>query len=232
MKYKNLAFIFARGGSKGLPGKNIKLLGNKPLIAWSIESALAVNSIHSVYVSTDSQKIADIAARYGAKIPFIRPKNLANDESPEWLSWKHALEFYKENNEGKLPDKIISIPTTAPLRNPEDIQNCIDEYEKGEVEAVITVVKSSRSPYFNMVKKNQDGYVELGIQSSSKIARRQDVPEMYDVTTVAYVANPSFVLSSNGIFDGRIRQVIVPEERAIDIDNAFDFRLAESLINV
>lgn len=230
MNDRNLAFIFARGGSKGLPKKNIKLLGDKPLIAWSIECALAVKSIHSVYVSTDCQEIAEVAIKYGAKIPFIRPKHLASDESPEWLSWKHALEFYQENNEGNLPNKIISIPTTAPLRSSGDIQNCIEEFEKGEVDAVITVTKSSRNPYFNMVKKNKDGYIELGIKSNSKIARRQDVPEMYNVTTVAYVASPKFVLSSNGIFDGKIREVIIPEERAIDIDNHYDFKLAEYLI--
>jgi CMP-N-acetylneuraminic acid synthetase len=232
MKDKNFAVIFARGGSKGLPDKNIKLFGDKPLIAWSIESALALESIESVYVSTDSKKIAKIAEQYGAKVPFIRPKDLASDESPEWLSWKHAIEFYKEKNQGNLPNKIISIPTTAPLRDSSDIQKCINEYEKGNVDVVVTSTESLRSPYFNMVVERENGYVKLPMKDYIGISRRQDSPKMYDITTVAYVADPKFVLSSNGIFDGRVRQVIIPRERAIDIDTLIDFKFAESLIQI
>ena len=227
MNDKNLAFIFARGGSKGLPGKNIKFLGNKPLIAWSIESALAVESIHSVYVSTDCKKIAEIATKYGAKVPFIRPKNLASDDSPELLSWKHALEFYQANNDGSLPNKIISIPATAPLRTPLDIQNCIEKFEKEEVDAVITVTESSRNPYFNMVKENSNGLIDLLMQPSKKLTRRQDAPEVYDVATVAYVARPEFIMKYQSIFAGRVAAVHVPLERAIDIDTISDFKMAE-----
>lgn len=227
MNDKNLAFIFARGGSKGLPGKNIKFFGNKPLIAWSIERALAVESILSVYVSTDCKEIAEISTKYGAKVPFIRPKYLASDESPELLSWKHALEFYQENNDGSLPNKIISIPATAPLRSPKDIQNCIEKFEKEEVDMVITVTESSRNPYFNMVKENSNGQIDLLIQPSNKITRRQDAPAVYDVATVAYVARPEFIMKCKSIFDGRVNAVHVPQERAIDIDTLMDFKMAE-----
>jgi len=88
-----VAVIFARGGSKGLPGKNLRILGDKPLIAWSIEHAKAVRRIDRVIVSTDSTEIAQVALKYGAEVPFIRPSDLAQDDSPEWLSWKHALNF-------------------------------------------------------------------------------------------------------------------------------------------
>ena len=231
MNDKNLAFIFARGGSKGLPGKNIKVLGNKPLIAWSVESALAVESIPAVYVSTDSKEIAEIATKFGAKVPFIRPKHLASDESPELLSWKHALEFYQENNDGSLPDKIISIPATAPLRSPLDIQNCIEKFEKEEVDAVITVTESSRNPYFNMVKENSNGHLDLLMQPSNKITRRQDAPSVYDVATVAYVARPEFIMKCKSIFDGRVSAVHVTQERAIDIDTLMDFKMAEFFLS-
>ncbi len=227
MDDKNLAFIFARGGSKGLPKKNIKLLGNKPLIAWSIESALAVESILSVYVSTDCGEIAEIATKYGAKVPFIRPEHLASDESSELLSWKHALEFYQENNDGSLPNKIISIPATAPLRSPLDIQNCIEKFEKEEVDAVITVTESSRNPYFNMVKENSNGNIDLLMQPSNNFTRRQDAPVVFDVATVAYVARPEFIMKCKSIFEGRVRAVHVPLERAIDIDTLMDFKRAE-----
>jgi CMP-N-acetylneuraminic acid synthetase len=224
---KNLAFIFARGGSKGLPGKNIKLLAKKPLIAWSIESALSVDSIDNVYVSTDCNKIAEVAIKYGAKVPYMRPKNLAGDNSPELLSWKHALEFYQRKNNGNLPNKIISIPTTAPLRSYLDIQKCIEEYEKGKVDVVITVTESSRNPYFNMVKKNSNGTVSLVMESSSEPTRRQDAPKVYDMATVAYVAKPEFIMKHQSLFDGKVAAVNVPIERAIDIDTLSDFKMAE-----
>ena len=147
-----VACIFARGGSKGLPGKNVRPLGGKPLIVWSIEQALSVNRIDRVLVSTDSQEIADIAKQSGAEVPFIRPAELASDQSPEWLAWRHMLNFLKES-EGCYPNSMISLPATAPLRSIVDIENCLDQYDKGEFDVVITMTDAHRNPYFNMVTK-------------------------------------------------------------------------------
>ena len=226
-----IAFIFARGGSKGLPGKNIRLLGGKPLITWSIEHALSVKRIQSVIVSTDSEDIATVARQYGAEVPFIRPAELARDDSPEWLAWRHALNYLRETTE-KLPDAMVSIPTTAPLRSPLDIENCLDEFEKGDVDIVITVTDAHRSPYFNMVKTNADSTVGLVNPPQSAITRRQDAPIVYDMATVCYVANPEFVLTHNATFDGRVKAVHVPAERSIDIDTLLDFQIAESLLKI
>ena len=227
---KAIAFIFARGGSKGLPGKNIRPLGGKPLIAWSIEQALAVKRITRVIVSTDSEEIAAVARNYGAEVPFIRPTELARDDSPEWLAWRHALNYLLDTV-GVLPEAMVSLPATAPLRSPLDIENCLDEYEKGDADMVVTVTDAHRSPYFNMVKTNADGTVGLVIPPQSAIARRQDVPTVYDMTTVAYVARPEFVMTRNAVFEGRVRAVHVPTERAIDIDTLLDFQIAECLLN-
>lgn len=227
---KAVAFIFARGGSKGVPQKNIRVLGGKPLIAWSIEHALAVKRIDRVIVSTDSEEIAAAAREYGAQVPFIRPAELARDDSPEWLAWRHALNYLLESD-GAIPEAMVSVPTTAPLRLPLDIENCLDEYEKGEVDMVITVTDAHRSPYFNMVKAHSDGTVGLVIPPQSAIARRQDVPTVFDMATVAYVARSEFVMSHNGIFKGRVRAVHVPPERALDIDTLLDFQVAECLFN-
>jgi CMP-N-acetylneuraminic acid synthetase len=221
-----VAFIFARGGSKGLPNKNIRILNGKPLIAWSIEHAKAVNRIDRVIVSTDSEEIAEIAREYGAEVPFIRPVNLATDESPEWLSWQHGLKYLK-SSDGCLPDLMLSVPTTAPLRDVEDINKVIDEYQGNKTDVVITVTESYRSPFFNIVKNRPDGYVDLFISSEKDLSRRQDCPKTFDITTVAYAAKPSFVLEKNNMFEGRVRQVIVPKERSIDIDTLLDFELAE-----
>lgn len=228
---KAIAFIFARGGSKGLPGKNIRPLGGKPLIAWSIEHALAVKRIKRVIVSTDSEEIAAVARGYGAEVPFIRPAELARDDSPEWLAWHHALNYLRETT-GALPEVMVSVPTTAPLRLAIDIESCLDEYEKGDADMVITVTDAHRSPYFNMVKTNADGTVGLVNPPQSAIARRQDAPVVYDMATVCYVANPAFVMTHNATFEGRVKAVQVPTERAIDIDTLLDFQMAECLLNI
>ena len=228
---KAIACIFARGGSKGLPGKNIRPLGGKPLIAWSIEHALGVDRIERVIVSTDSEEIAAVARLYGAEVPFIRPTELALDNSPEWLAWRHALNYLRETT-GVYPEVMVSVPTTAPLRLALDIENCLDEYEKGDADMVITVTESHRSPYFNMVKTNQDGTVGLVNPPHSAIARRQDAPVVYDMATVCYVANSEFIMTHNAIFEGRVKAVNVPVERAIDIDTLLDFQIAECLLKI
>jgi CMP-N-acetylneuraminic acid synthetase len=226
---KTVAFIFARGGSKGLPGKNILSLGGKPLIAWSIEHGLAVKRIERVIVSTDSKEIADVARDYGAEVPFIRPKELARDDSPEWLAWRHALNYLLETS-GAYPEVLVSVPTTAPLRLSLDIENCLDEYEKGNADMVITVTDAHRSPYFNMVKTNTNGTIGLVNPPQSAITHRQDAPVVYDMATVCYVMNSQFVMTHDSIFEGRVKAVHVPTERAIDIDTLLDFHIAESML--
>ena len=228
---KAIGFIFARGGSKGLPGKNIRSLGGKPLIAWSIQHALAVKRIERIVVSTDSEEIAKVARDFGAEVPFIRPAELARDDCPEWFAWRHALNYVRETT-GQLPEVMVSVPTTAPLRIPMDIENCLDEYEKGDTDIVITITDAHRNPYFNMVKINADGTVGLVIPPQTTINRRQDALQVYDMATVCYVANPDFVMARNTIFEGRVRAVHVPPERAIDIDTMLDFQIAESLLKI
>jgi CMP-N-acetylneuraminic acid synthetase len=223
-----IAFIFARGGSKGLPMKNILPLCGKPMIAWTIEQAKAVKQIDRVIVSTDSHEIASVARQYGAETPFMRPTVLSSDDSPEWLAWQHALSYLQ--NAGELPDMMICVPVTAPLRHPTDIEKCIEEYTRGGADIVVTVTVAHRSPYFNMVRRNENGAVELVIPPVSNVSRRQDAPTVFDMATVAYVANSKFVLNSKSIFDGRVRAVEVPAERAIDIDTILDFRIAEYLM--
>lgn len=225
-----VAFIFARGGSKGLPGKNIRPLGGKPLIAWSIEHALEIDRIDRVLVSTDSLEIASISRQYGAEVPFIRPADLAMDESPEWLAWRHGLDYLREEM-GSTPEIMVSVPATAPLRLAIDINSCIDEYEKGSTDVVITVTDAHRNPYFNMVKENPNGTYGLVTASPSTIERRQDAPVVYDMTTVCYVVNSEFVMSHDSIFEGRVGAVQVPIERAIDIDSLLDFQIAEVLLS-
>lgn len=228
MKY--VALICARGGSKGLPKKNIKPLNGIPLIGWSINTAKQIDKISRIIVSTDSNEIAKIALNYGAEVPFIRPKELSLDTTPEWLVWKHALK-YLESQKNESIENFIVLPATAPLRDKEDVNKCIEEFEKGDVDSIITVSEAKRSPYFNMIINNNSGYSSIVIDNHNDISRRQDAPEVFDMTTVAYIVKTSFVKKSNGIFDGKVRSVLIPEERSLDIDTMLDFKIAECLIS-
>jgi len=223
------AFIFARGGSKGLPGKNIKPLAGKPLIGWAIEQALSVNDISRVIVSTDDSDIADVARDYGAYVPFMRPEYLASDTASEWGAWRHALEYIKEE-EGFFPDPFISIPTTSPLRRTEDIEACLKEYRKGDADMVVAVTDPHRNPWFNMVRKFEDGTVGLVNKLDGTVTRRQDAPEIFDMTTFAYIAAPEHIKKNRGVFSGIVRAIEVPIECSIDIDTPYDFEIAEYLM--
>lgn len=225
------AFIFARGGSKGLPGKNIRLFGGKPLIASAIDVALKVDRIERVIVSTDSDEIAEIAVRYGAEVPFMRPSDLATDESPEIYSWRHALDYLKNSPYG-MPDIMVSLPVTAPLRLPSDVDLCIDRYLRGGVDSVITVTEAYRNPYFNMVSPNGDGTLKISAQTNEIFSRRQDAPLVYDMATICYVINPNFALRHLSLFQGRVGYVTIPRERSIDIDSLYDFQIAEYLLKI
>jgi N-acylneuraminate cytidylyltransferase len=224
-----IALICARGGSKGLPGKNIRPLGGVPLIGWAIRAAQQVERISRVIVSTDSEEISQVAKEYGAEVPFMRPAELARDDSPEWLVWRHAVTYLEEQDEG-CHDGLVVIPATAPLRAVNDIENCLDEYEKGDVDVVITISDAHRNPYFNMVVSDRDGYCSLAASPERAITRRQDAPVVHDMSTVAYVVRPQFLHDHDRMFGGLIRGVYVPPERALDIDTPLDFRIAECLI--
>lgn len=227
MNRKLPAFIFARGGSKGLPNKNILNFAGKPLIAWAIEQSLEANSIDEVYVSTDSLEIARVAEKFGAQVPFIRPSKLATDDSPEWLSWIHAINFLGDSN-GVYPEAIVSVPTTSPLRESNDIDQCVSLFYSQDLDAVITYTDSHRNPYFNMLSKNSENNLTTVIQGDPTY-RRQDAPLVYDMATVAYVIRSQFICNHTSIFQGKVRGVHIPQERAIDIDNRVDFDVAEFL---
>ncbi|WP_202733464.1 cytidylyltransferase domain-containing protein [Acinetobacter pittii] len=224
---RNFAFIFARGGSKGLPGKNIKPLAGKPLLQYSIDTALASDLIEQVFVSTDDQAIAQVAIEGGA-ILIERPAELATDQSPEWLSWRHAVEWATEHY-GSF-DGFVSLPATSPLRSQEDVEDAILKRQADTADICIAVTPASRSPYFNMVKYNEAGFVELVNQPEGEVSRRQDAPQVFDITTVVYATTPEFVLNNYGLFSGKVASIEVPKARAVDIDDIYDFRLAEAII--
>ncbi|MCP5372619.1 MAG: acylneuraminate cytidylyltransferase family protein [Hyphomicrobiales bacterium] len=227
MSGQTVAFVFARGGSKGLPGKNLRDLAGRPLLAHAIADARAAAGIDRVVVSTDDAAIADAARAWGAEVPFLRPPELASDAAPEWLAWQHALDAL----EGEGPDlaRFVSVPATAPLRHPADIEAALARFDRGDVDVVLTVSEAHRNPWFNMVTLDDAGHAALVIPPRGRVERRQAAPAVWDVTTVCYVADPAFLRRAGGLFEGRVGAVVVPRERAVDIDTEFDLRVAESL---
>ncbi|MGD9057786.1 MAG: acylneuraminate cytidylyltransferase family protein [Desulfobacterales bacterium] len=222
--------IFARGGSKGLPRKNIRLLHGKPLIAYAIETALASNLISRVIVSTDDPEIAAISKEFGAEVPFMRPAELAEDDSPEWLAWRHAIQILKDYADAPRMDVFVSIPATAPLRTVADVDRCIEELLASNADLVISVKPSGRNPYFNMVSLDKAGFASLVFSSDRTIERRQDAPPVFEIIPIAYALRPEFVFKANSMFEGKVKAVVVPAERAVDIDTALDFKFAEFLM--
>ena len=229
MKPYVVGFIFARGGSKGVPRKNIRLLAGKPLIAYAIETALANELIDRVIVSTDDAEIADIAQEYGAEVPFIRPPELAQDDSPEWLAWQHAVRTLEAAEGEPKMDVFVCIPPTSPLRAVEDVDACIRTLLESDADLVITVKPAERNPYYNMVMLDEAGYARLVIPQDATIHQRQAAPAVYDMTTVAYAARPEFVLGANSMFECKIKAVVIPADHALDIDTELDFKIAEFL---
>lgn len=224
MRPRIFGFVFARGGSKGVVDKNIRHLGGEPLIAHTIKCALASGMLDRLIVSTEDEKIAAIAREYGAEVPFSRPAELASDNAPEWLAWRHAIE------QVEAFDVFVSLPATSPLRAPQDILSCVNLYLEGDTDMVVTVRHAARHPSFNMVKRDADGYLHLVMPPEGIIARRQDVPPVFDVTTVAYVSSPGFIRAATSVFQGRVKAVTIPDERALDIDTEMDFAFAEFML--
>lgn len=222
--------VFARGGSKGVPGKNLRKVAGRSLLGHSIALGIASPLIHEMICSTDSREIAAEAERFGADVPFLRPDELSTDTSPEWAAWHHLASHLLSAGAEK-EDLLVSLPTTAPLRLAEDIHNAVNLFQSSEFDVVLGVSESARNPWFNMVTRSEDGGVALAAGSTeTEVSRRQDAPSVFDITTVVYVTTLGFVSRSCALFDGSVGSVLIPSERAIDIDTELDLDVADYLL--
>ena len=225
------AWIFARGGSKGLPGKNIRPLCGKPLIAYAIETAKKSRFIKDVFVSTDSPDIAAVAEQNGAIVPFLRPDELASDNANERMAWRHAIEWMRTQNKYKPMDIMVSLPTTSPLRTPEEVDTAIELYLEGNADTVIAVSRSARHPAFNMVYIDENKYAKIILsQYEEWVPNRQAYPAAFDITTAVYVSSSEYIMSSDNYLQGRVQAIEIPEEHGVDIDTLIDFQQAELLL--
>lgn len=226
-----LATICCRGGSKGVPGKNIRLLNGIPLIAHTIKSALACKLIDDLIISTDSEEIATIAKQYGAKVLFMRPAELATDTSSKWLVFIHAVKTY-ESITGNSVDLLVDLDVTAPLKTPEDIDNAIKmSLDDTMADVVITGYEPERNPYFNMMEIMPNGYAEIVKKSEKPIVRRQDAPLIFSLTPAAYVVKKQALYNFDHWSQAVCKISPMPRDRAIDIDTEYDFKLIEIIMN-
>jgi len=221
---KILCVIPARGGSKELPGKNIKKLLGKPLIAYSIEQAKNSKYIDRVIVSTDSHKIANISKKYHAELPFIRPRKLAGDNSSTIDVLLHAVDLM-EKNKNCYFGILVLLHATSPLRTVEDIDRCIELLFKKKADNVISVTESHRNPYFNMIEISNVKKIKL--VKRSNFVTRQSAPRTYDINASIYVWKMDIFKKIKKILLKNTQIYIMPKERSIDIDDNLDFRIAE-----
>jgi len=222
--------VCARGGSKGVKNKNLKLLLGKPLIAHSIIQAKNSGLFNVISVSSDDDDILRTAKEYGADLLIKRPKELATDAAAKIPAIQHCVQE-SEALLGEKFDTIVDMDATSPLRTVMDIKESVRLFEESDATNLITGMKSRRSPYFNLVEENANGFIALAKQSSKPIFRRQDTPKCFDMNASIYIWNKDSLFNSSTVFLDRTVLYEMPEERSIDIDSEIDFELVQLLAN-
>lgn len=233
MKHRQniLVVIAARGGSKGIGNKNIKRLMGRPLIAYTIQQSIKWGRANNVVCSTDSRKIAEIAKRYGAEVPFIRPKYLAGDKVAKMKAIRHAV-IKCENIYKKKYDIIVDLDVTAPIRRISDLDNCLKIFVRRRPKTLFSVVKSRKNPYFNMVEEKEGGRVILCKAIEKTVFARQEVPIVYDMNASIYFYRRDYLMDERNLtpISDNSLVYIMDEIASIDIDSKIDFKFAEFLL--
>ena len=220
---RTIATICARGGSKGLPRKNVLPFGGEPLVAHSIRQALACPLIEGVYVSTDDDEIAGIARRYGAEVPYRRPAALASDSAAKIPAIEHMVQYLER--QGMAIATVVDLQPTSPLRTQDDLVAALAL--AGQADLIVTVTQPSHNPYYTLVESNANG--SLRPSKPADFARRQDAPEVWGLNGSIYVWSRAGLAraAQNGFWSVSMRACPMPRERSVDIDDAFDFELAQ-----
>lgn len=228
-----IGLIPARGGSKKLPGKNIKDLHGKPLISYTIDAALKSSMLDRVIVTTDDEAIASAALQYKAEVPFMRPAELASDTSPDRPVIIHAVEWLKEN-ENYSVDAVALLRPTTPFKTAELIDSCIKKLNESDYSAIRTVTRSEGvfHPYWQL--KSVDGYLQVFLDDVdlNKYYQRQLLPECYRVNGVVDLMKTDALMNGDTQYGDKIGFIELEESSAVDIDTEFDFNLCEYLMSV
>lgn len=223
---KALFVIPARGGSKGIPHKNIKLLGGKPLIGYSVDVARQFADDADICVSTDDEEIASVVRGMGLEVPFLRPAELATDKSGTYEVLLHALDFYR--SKGVEYDVLVLLQPTSPFRKAEDVKAALDMYSP-DIDMVVTVKEASSNPYYNCYEKDENGFLAIS-KGDGKFTRRQDAPKVWEYNGAVYVINVASLRKMTlGEFRRR-RMSVMDSVRSVDLDTEIDWLIAEKLL--
>lgn len=224
---KKLVIIPARAGSKRLPNKNLKLLGDKPLIMHSVDKAREIFDDNEICISTDSIKIKEIVENSGLRVPFLRPKKLAQDTSTTEDVLIHAINWYSKNE--YTPDIIILLQPTSPFRKSIDITNAMKKFSE-KIDMVVSVKKGKGNPYFNLFEENNNGFLEKSKDSNCK--RSQDCPEVWEINGSIYIIN-AISLQKKGFsnFKFIVKYIIDDPIYSIDIDTKHDWLIANTIVH-
>ena len=220
-----LVIITARGDSKGVPDKNIKLLGGKPLIAYTIEAALGVFPAERIIVSTDSEKIKQAAEKCGIEVPFLRPAELATDTASSYDVILHAMD--QANQLGIIYDTVILLQPTSPFRNAQHIRGALALLREND-DMVVSVKVSEENPYYSLFEENSDGYLSRSKEGS--FTRRQDCPNVFSYNGAIYVMRAESLRKETiGSFK-KVRKYVMSDLESLDIDTPLDWKLAELIM--
>jgi len=222
-----LAVIPARGRSKEIPRKNLKDLGGMPLIAHTIRSAQQAGTLDRVILSTDSPEIAEVGKRYGVEVPFLRPAELAADESPMAPVLAHAVAFV-EKERGKSIDAVVLLQPTSPFRTAAHIDEGIRLLMETGADSVVGLCKARQNPYWMWIIR--DGHVERLLPEGANFRRRQDLPEVHRVNGAFYASRRHVIMDQGQVLGEKVRGIIMTEEDSLDIDAPLDFTIAESML--
>ena len=223
-----IAVVPARGGSKGIPNKNIAPVGGRPLIAWTIDAALAARRVDRVVVSTDSERIAETARACGAEVPFLRPPELARDDTPGMAPIIHAVKTLQAAG-SPLPEYVVCLQPTSPFRTAADIDDSIDLATRMGSDAVVSVTPVHHHPaWLRLI--DGDGWIRRLPGSTDTAARRQDLPPVYALNGAVFLVRTTVLLASGTWETDRTAAYVMPHERSVDIDTPWDLRVADALL--
>ncbi|KOA21128.1 CMP-N,N'-diacetyllegionaminic acid synthase [Clostridium homopropionicum DSM 5847] len=223
---KILAIIPARGGSKGIPHKNIMKINNKPLIAYSIEAAKESKFIDFILVSTDDIEIKNVSLNYGAKVPFLRPEEISNDTAKSIDVVLHAVEFLK--SQGEEFHYVVLLQPTSPLRSSQDIDNAIEIVMKKEAESLVSVCEASENPV--LMRVIEDNKLKSFVEFKGDNLRRQDLPRFYIFNGAIYINSVEMLFKEKTFVDEATIPFVMDSKKSIDIDNMLDSKLAELIL--
>lgn len=224
---KNLAIIPARSGSKGLKDKNIRLLNGKPLLAYTIEAAKESGLFEEIFVSTDSEKYAEIAREWGASVPFLRSDELSTDTASSWDVVKDAIKRYQDM--GKEFDTVALLQPTSPLRTAEDIIAGYNKMKERDANAVVAVCEVDHSPLWSNTLPKDSSLTNF-INEDLATTPRQCLPTYYRINGALYIVKAEYLMSTDNIYADKSYAIVMTKEHSIDIDDKMDFIVAEALI--